>query len=150
VKIRTATPDDVHRLIQLEQSSSTAAHWTADQYHDLFQSGPAPHRLVLIAESTDAVLLGFLVAQHIASEWELENIVVAAAQRRKGIAKTLLDALIDHARASNSEAIFLEVRESNGDARALYQNAGFQEFGSRKGYYSDPLDDAILYRFKLA
>jgi ribosomal-protein-alanine N-acetyltransferase len=148
VKIRTATSDDVDRLIGLEQSSSTAAHWTADQYRELLQSDGAK-RLVLVAERAQTDLLGFLVAQHITSEWELENIVVAAAERRKGVGKALIHALIDRARAANSEAIFLEVRESNRAARALYENAGFQRSGVRKSYYSKPLEDSVLYRFSL-
>lgn len=148
MKIRIATPDDVHQLIQLEQSSSTAAHWTATQYRELFQSD-AGHRSVLVAESAQTALLGFLIAQHITPEWELENIVVAAAERRKGVGKALLNALINRARAAKGSAIFLEVRESNREARALYENAGFQEVGVRKAYYSNPLENAVLYRFSL-
>jgi ribosomal-protein-alanine N-acetyltransferase len=42
--------------------------------------------------------------------------------------------------------VFLEVRESNAAARALYANAGFEQTSRRKSYYANPLEDAILYR----
>jgi [ribosomal protein S18]-alanine N-acetyltransferase len=149
VKIRTATADDIPFLLQLELESTTAAHWTVEQYKNLFQDGAGSRRLVLLVER-EYVLLGFLVAQHIASEWELENIVVSSGERRKGIGGRLLRALMDAACQSASESIFLEVRESNHPARRFYQKTGFQQAGLRKGYYRDPPEDAILYRLDIA
>ena len=149
MKIRTATPDDIPFLIQLERNSTTAAHWTEEQYKDLLRDGAGARRLVLLAQGEDAVLLGFLVAQHIAIEWELENIVVSSTERRKGIGGRLLRALMDAAGQSASESVFLEVRESNHPARRFYQKTGFQHAGVRKGYYRDPPEDAILYRLQL-
>jgi ribosomal-protein-alanine N-acetyltransferase len=94
-------------------------------------------------------LLGFLVARHLAPEWELENLVVAPTIRRKGLGKRLLDGLLAHADGTNSDAVFLEVRESNASARALYESAGFAQTGRRKSYYAEPQEDAILYRRSL-
>jgi [ribosomal protein S18]-alanine N-acetyltransferase len=148
VKIRTATPADIPFLLQLERDSTTAAHWTLQQYTDLFRDGAGARRLVLLAERED-VPLGFLVAQHIASEWELENIVVSSTERRKGIGGHLLRALIDATSQSASEWIFLEVRESNHPARGFYERTGFQKAGIRKAYYRDPPEDAVLYRLDL-
>jgi len=116
VKIRTATPDDIPLLLQLERESTTAAHWTLQQYTDLFRDGAAASRLVLLVEKDD-VLLGFLVAHHIASEWELENIVVSSNERRKGVGGRLIQALMDAASESASKSIFLGVRESKLPAR---------------------------------
>jgi ribosomal-protein-alanine N-acetyltransferase len=90
------------------------------------------------------------VARHIASEWELENVVVSSTERRNGIGRRLLRALIDAASQSASESIFLEVRESNLPARRFYQKTGFQQAGVRKGYYRDPPEDAILYRLEVS
>jgi [ribosomal protein S18]-alanine N-acetyltransferase len=91
---------------------------------------------------------GFLVARHVASEWELENIVVAPLARRKGLGQQLLDALLVAARETNSSSVFLEVRESNAAARCLYEKAAFEQTGRRKSYYTDPVEDAVLYRFQ--
>jgi ribosomal-protein-alanine N-acetyltransferase len=46
--------------------------------------------------------------------------------------------------------VFLEVRESNAAARCFYEKAGFVQTGRRKSYYTDPAEDAVLYRYDLA
>jgi len=56
-----------------------------------------------------------------------------------------MDTLLGQARQANSDAIFLEVRESNTGARRLYEEFGFRETGRRKAYYTNPSEDAVLY-----
>lgn len=94
-------------------------------------------------------MLGFLIAHHLHPEWELENLVVAPDFRRKGLATKLLAALLTRARETNSESVFLEVRESNQAARALYGSLGFEDSGRRKLYYTNPHEDAVLYHLAL-
>ncbi len=149
--IRAANFADIPRILELERSSAQAAHWTEKQYHGFLGSKVSPARLVLVAEQeTESLLLvGFLVAQYVAAEWELENIVVAPTERQKGVGKRLLEALLASAREANSVAVFLEARESNGAARRLYEKAGFQQVGRRKNYYATPPEDAVLYRLTL-
>ena len=145
--VRNATVDDVAGMIRLERQCPETAHWTDQQYLDLFSaSGESPVRFTLVAvEDCACALVGFLVARHMPPEWELENIVVAPAVRRMGIGKQLMDALLFQAQQTNSDAIFLEVRESNTAARGLYEKLGFRENGRRKAYYSHPTEDAVLY-----
>lgn len=142
----------------LAKSSPTAAHWSEGQYRELLQPGSdTPKRLILIAQLTSPVppenkvssLDGFLVARHVAHEWELENIVVAEIARRRGIGKQLLQALLHTARKTESVSVFLEVRESNVAARSLYERSGFRQTGRRDDYYVNPSEDAILYRYDL-
>jgi ribosomal-protein-alanine N-acetyltransferase len=145
--------------MELERASPTAAHWTEGQYRQAIQPGSGdPERLVLVAEGSPPAagegegpdsrrgILGFLVARQIAPEWELENIVVAPAARRKGLGRQLLEALFATARQTESQSLFLEVRESNAAARRLYEKAGFEQSARRKAYYAGPAEDAILYR----
>jgi len=152
--IRAATAADIPAMIGLERQCVTAAHWTEEQYRQAFQSGSAT-RLVLVVESPAplasrpsvvGVVAGFLVARRLAAEWELENIVVAPTARRQGLGKRLLDALFSAARETSGGSVFLEVRESSAAARSLYERAGFEPTSRRKGYYADPVEDAVLYR----
>jgi [ribosomal protein S18]-alanine N-acetyltransferase len=151
VNIRHATSAHLPIIMRLERASDTAAHWSEQQYRQAIDAGEA-QRLVLVLEDAAAPgkILGFLVARQIAPEWELENIVVAAEVRRNGLGKRLLEGLLKHARDRNTTRVFLEVRESNRSARALYQQAGFKQTGRRKSYYINPLEDAFLYEFKLS
>jgi [ribosomal protein S18]-alanine N-acetyltransferase len=152
---------DIPHIMRLERQSATAAHWTDEQYRQLFQSESSP-RLLLVAQAAPprstglksgadagSGIEGFLIANHLGSEWELENIVVAPTARRKGLGKQLLNSLLAAARDKNSNSVFLEVRESNSGARTLYEKAGFKQTGRRKSYYTSPLEDAILYRWTL-
>ena len=147
MQIRPATLADIPSIMDLDRQSDTAAHWTEHQYQQAFQ-GTSGDRIVLVAEA-DSTPLGCLVAHHLAPEWELENIVVAPSARRKGLGKSLLDALLAAAKKTDSASVFLEVRESNTAARTLYERAGFEQFGRRKSYYTNPPEDAILYRLTL-
>ena len=142
-------------MIALDRACIAAAHWTREQYLHAFDCGSL-ERLVLVAEAPLPSASdegaggpqGFLVARHVSAEWELENIVIAPWARRKGLGQQLLDALLAAARETSS-SVFLEVRESNGAARSLYEKAGFQQTGLRKSYYKDPAENAILYRLRL-
>lgn len=122
-------------------------HWSEQTYQKMFQSD-ALERLLWVAKE-GAELHGFLVARFDAAECELENLVVAASHRRRGLATQLLQFLIAAACNRNIKQILLEVRESNAAARALYERLGFQEKGRRKAYYSQPPEDAILLALTL-
>lgn len=162
MRIRNATSEDIPAMMELERQCATAAHWTERQYQSVFQSreGDASQRLVLVMEEDSYVrsepqskekspLIAFLVANQLGAEWELENVIVQPGLHRKGLGTRLLDELLARARAANSESVFLEVRESNKAARALYLKRGFELAGRRKGYYRDLPEDAILYRHRL-
>lgn len=77
-------------------------------------------------------------------ECELQNIAVSPAFRRKGIATSLLCALIRQCEKTNCARIMLEVREGNAAARALYRAFDFFEVGVRKNYYTNPKENAVL------
>ncbi len=141
--IRSAALNDVPAILALEQQAPAAAHWTREQYNQLASSG-----VVLVAEEAGQ-LCGFVCAQAVAGEWEIENVVVAAGFLRRGIANELMRALIQRAKTEAASAILLEVRESNVAARRLYEKHGFREVGCRRAYYKDPAEDAILYTLRL-
>jgi ribosomal-protein-alanine acetyltransferase len=155
VKIRKATRDDIRPMMDIALESTFAAHWSSDQYEDLFFGAGTITRLALVAEAgleestpgqqEGSGILGFLIARQLAPEWELENMAVTSNARGKGIGKQILQALITEARKTDSESVILEVRESNTGARALYEDSGFSPDGRRKSYYSNPIEDAILY-----
>lgn len=145
--IRAARPQDIDLILALERQAGTAAHWSRAQYEVIFQPD-APPRLCLLGESEG--MQGFLVAQTAGPEWELENIVVAPAARRNGLAKQLIRELLRHARQQGALAVLLEVRPSNAAARALYEGCGFVRTGSRPRYYQDPQEDAVVLRHNLS
>jgi len=145
--IRPATPADIRALMALERVSLTAGHWSGLQYQAIFEP-TAPPRIALLEEE-ESTLLGFLIARPLGAEWELENLVVAAAARRRGLGTRLLNELFGVLLSQAGAALFLEVRESNRAARALYEKCRFIEVNRRKLYYREPLEDAVMYRLIL-
>jgi ribosomal-protein-alanine N-acetyltransferase len=150
MNIRAARSEDVAAMVALVQQAPSAAHWAESFYLGIFEGGAAD-RVCLAAEEVaekESLMHGFLVARIIGDECELESIVVAETSQRRGFGRKLIGALIvtESVRERNVTRIFLEVRESNAAARALYQNCGFAISGRRASYYSDPAEDAILYK----
>jgi ribosomal-protein-alanine N-acetyltransferase len=148
--------------MDLERHSPAAGHWSRNQYEALFVTAnrqQQSQRGAWVVEDDGAqptgastgtsVVVAFLIAHRVDAEWELENIVVAATARRKGIGTGLLAELVKHVRSAQGSEIFLEVRQSNHHARALYRKLGFEETGLRKGYYSNPPEDAVLCRLRI-
>jgi [ribosomal protein S18]-alanine N-acetyltransferase len=158
IKVRSAQVADIPRILEIERSAATAAHWSEAEYQKVLDRGRAgPERLALVAElvaedvaedgAQDAGrVVGFLVTRHVAPEWELENLVVALKHRRKGVGGRLLDTWLTSSMHTDSREVFLEVRASNLAARKLYERVGFIEAGSRPRYYRDPAEDAVVYR----
>jgi ribosomal-protein-alanine N-acetyltransferase len=140
--IRSADFNDLPAILAIEQQSPSAAHWTSEQYKNLLDNG-----VVLVAEEAGK-FGGFICAKAVAGEWEIENVVVAVELLRRGIANELLRKLTERARNESASEILLEVRESNGPARRLYEKCGFCEAGRRRAYYRDPVEDAILYALR--
>lgn len=143
MNIRLALPGDVPALVELERRAATAAHWTEQDYQRLFEPGGRRVALVLAEEGK---VSGFVVGRDLGEEWEIENVAVAGPARRRGLGTRLVGELLDHARARGARSVYLEVRESNRAARALYEKWAFAESGRRKAYYHQPDEDALVYR----
>ncbi len=80
---------------------------------------------------------------------EIDNLVVAARARQQGIGRALLAEALQQAWQRGARYAFLEVRENNLAALALYQSAGFTQAGRRRGYYHNPVEDALRLRLEL-
>ena len=142
IRVRPATHDDLPRIREIAQRSVTAAQWSPRHYEQVF----SPGRLALVIEK-DAQVMGFIVGRAVNEEWEIENIAVTGDARRRGLGSHLLGEFLHHIRGSGATWAFLEVRESNVAARALYEIWAFIEAGRRKGYYQDPPEDAMIFKF---
>lgn len=83
----------------------------------------------------DEALLSYCIAMAGVDEWHLLNLTVAPALQGRGLGRHMLAELADHVRADGAGRLWLEVRESNHRARALYARCGFAVVGVRRGYY---------------
>lgn len=107
--------------------------------------------LVLVAESTSRdksvpVVVGWCACRYIVPEAELLKIAVNTCARRQGIATELLKHLSRFLFQSSIETLFLEVRSQNQSALKFYLKNGFLHIGERAKYYSNPDDNASLFK----
>lgn len=87
------------------------------------------------------LLVAFLAIQNLVGEIEITNIAVLPDYQGKGLASRLMGNLSDA-----SESVFLEVRESNHKAQALYRKHGFECVGKRPNYYKEPAEAALIMK----
>jgi ribosomal-protein-alanine N-acetyltransferase len=93
---------------------------------------------------------GVLQWRNLGEEVEILDLAVDPACRRQGHAAFLLRNFLKEASRSAAKKVFLEVRESNAAAIALYQKFGFQTFGRRLDYYRNPRENALLLALAIA
>ena len=147
MNIRVARATEVSDLMELERQAESAAHWNMSAYIVAFDGSGSTERIVLVADG-GGILDGFIMARRVGLEWEIENLVVAPNRRRQGIGRCLVIDLVERAKAHGAESVLLEVRESNFEARRLYENAGFRQQGRRPAYYREPLEDGLIYAYE--
>ena len=121
-------------------TESFADPWTKDS---LIASIEADGSVCYIAEIS-AITVGFLIAQDISGEINLDSVAVSPEYRRRGIAKVMMSSLCNYSHNNGCVLITLEVRSANESAIRLYDQFGFKRVGLRKNYYKHPSDDAIL------
>ncbi|HEX8232870.1 MAG TPA: ribosomal protein S18-alanine N-acetyltransferase [Caulobacteraceae bacterium] len=141
----------MRRAIRADAEALARAHaaafdggWSADDIAALLQAAGA---LALLTED-DGEASGFILGRSVADEAEILTIAVAPAARRQGLGRALVEGLARQARLAGAAALFLEVAEDNGAARALYQGCGFVLAGRRRAYYGRPggRADALVLR----
>lgn len=115
--------------------------WSTQDFRDCVTSGA----LFLVADKGDAVV-GYLIALSAVDEGDILNVAVVPAERRSGLGRKLVQHGLEELVARGVEHVYLEVRESNAAARALYAAHGFREVGRRREYYRRPVEDAIVLR----
>ena len=94
----------------------------------------------------DAVVVGYVGSQTVMGETDMMNVAVHPNFRRHGIARSLIERLIQLLTERESHCLTLEVRASNEAAIALYFDMGFSEVGRRRNYYRNPKEDALILR----
>ena len=92
------------------------------------------------------VVIGYVGSQSVLGETDMMNIAVHPAYRKQGVAKSLIQNLIDTISQQGSHSLMLEVRQSNEPAKNLYLSLGFETVGIRKNYYRNPRENALILR----
>ena len=144
VALRDLDRLDLSRVIEIERASFSTP-WQHGTFMGLLRRGDAD----LIAATVDGVLAGYAITWSILDQAELGNVAVAPEARQRGLGRLLVLQALERVRGRGVKECFLEVRESNGVARRLYEEVGFVSIGRRRKYYSSPVEDALVMRIAL-
>lgn len=142
--LEAALPGDAGELAHLE-SRITTHPWSRAQF-ETETAVPGPPRTLVLREAgpKGPEIVAFLVLQVVADEGTILNVGVQPEARRRGHARCLVRLALRLAASRGARTVYLEVREGNSAARRLYEALGFVERGRRRGYYSCPVEDALL------
>jgi [ribosomal protein S18]-alanine N-acetyltransferase len=155
LRIRRCETGDLERVAAIELDSFSDP-WSVEAFSVTLE---LRHLRFLVAEELsegrdpgddEPALVGYVVALVMADEAEIADVAVARAVRRRGVGRALLERMIADVMDEGVRSLYLEVRESNAAARALYDALGFVPVGRRRGYYQHPSEDALLLRRDLA
>ena len=99
-----------------------------------------------VATLEDDTVIGYVMAVYIVDFVQVDFIAVRSNYRSKGIAKMLMNRIVDCSIKERAQSIELEVSTKNEDAINLYSRFNFLKSGLRKSYYKDGSDALLLTR----
>jgi ribosomal-protein-alanine N-acetyltransferase len=136
-----ATTQQIDEVLSIEEASFTNP-WTREMYlADLANRGVS---FCFLAQDDEGRAVGFCSVWRVADEVHINNLAVKPEFRRMGVATALLNYALREAARRGARRATLEVRRSNDAARRLYERFGFAVAGIRRGYYTNPVEDALV------
>jgi [ribosomal protein S18]-alanine N-acetyltransferase len=139
--IHALTHDDIDDVLAIEEGAFTNP-WTRAMYLAELENTGVSYCFLARNERHEAV--GFCSFWRVLDELHINNLAVMPNLRRTGIGSTLLAFVLNKGVELGARRATLEVRRSNEAARLLYERFGFTVAGVRIGYYSKPVEDALV------
>lgn len=137
--IRKMQPEDLAEVCEIENDNFSLP-WSEKSFLESMERNDTVFLTALLGEE----VAGYIGCYCIAGTGEITNVAVKATCRRKGIGGMLLEKLYEEGALLDTQEFFLEVRESNEAAIALYSHQGFVKEGIRKNFYEKPVENAVI------
>ena len=148
-EIRPMVLKDLESVLSIEKVSFPTP-WTRNMFQQELNLSFSRH---LIAIKTDAEekkeIIGYIVFWIIQDETQLQRIAIKNDLRKQGIGGLLIKEMIRMCTLEGVVKGSLEVRSSNHAALSFYKKFGFVIKGTRKGYYTDTREDALIMCFDI-
>ena len=149
ITILPMSRNDIDEILEIENVSFPGP-WSMSIFEKELKN-PFSFPFVARFDKTETkTIAGYIIVWLVAEEAHILNLAVHPDFRRKGIARLLLEFMLDFLAGRSARVVYLEVRRSNISAQRLYMGFGFSEIGVRKEYYSDNKEDAIVMGLEMA
>ena len=139
ILVREMRPEDLLQVCAVEKDNFSLP-WSEKSFRESMEREDTVFLTALIGEE----VVGYLGCYCICGTGEITNVAVKKEHRRKGIGGRLLERLYLEGAKHETAEFFLEVRESNEAAIALYARQGFVKEGIRKNFYEKPVEHAVI------
>jgi [ribosomal protein S18]-alanine N-acetyltransferase len=139
VEIRVLELSDLNAIEVIEQKAYPTP-WS----RSMFASELAKPTSICLGAFEGQDLVGYVINSRYVDAWHVMNVAVDPEHQRRGVATALLERLFEVTRDDERRGYTLEVRVSNEDAIGLYEKLGFESRGTRRGYYTDNREDALI------
>ena len=137
--IESMTVDDIAQVAEIERQIFSIP-WSEKAFRDSMESD---NTIYIVAKENDNVA-GYAGMYLSFEEGNITNVAVNPLSRRKGIGEKIVRDILNRAYEKGVRDVFLEVRETNSFAIALYEKIGFKEEGIRKNFYDKPRENALI------
>jgi ribosomal-protein-alanine N-acetyltransferase len=136
-----ASDADLDAVLAIEEASFTNP-WTRDMYlAELENRGVS---FCYVVRNPAREIIGFCSFWRVLDEMHINNVAVMPGRRGAGAGTALLVEVLRQGARLGARRATLEVRRSNQEARRLYERLGFTPAGVRHGYYTNPVEDALV------
>ncbi|MEK7735674.1 MAG: ribosomal protein S18-alanine N-acetyltransferase [Nitrospirota bacterium] len=142
--IRAMRESDLPSVVAIERLSFSTPWSEILFFNEIYKQRSIP-KVAVIGDR----IAGYICANHVADEGHILNLAVHPDFRGRGIANTLVENILEELKENACRFLYLEVRASNNAARKLYEGFGFSVVGTRKGYYTEPKEDAVIMMLRL-
>ena len=135
------TTEDIEDVVKIEAASYGEHHWAKSSFYDEMNNNLAKY---YCAKTFEGNTIAYAGTWNIIDETHITTIAVDPENRRKHIGEALIVKILEDCYEAKIKYLTLEVRESNIPAIELYKKYGFSSLGTRKGYYQDNNESALI------
>lgn len=135
---------DIEPVVELERELFAHDPWSPEQFWG--ELAHVPDTRWFAVHEDELGVDGYVGLYAVPPQADVQTIAVARRSQGHGLGRALLDALVAEAGSRGCTQLFLEVRDDNAPAIALYESAGFERQGRRRDYYGHGLDALVLRR----
>lgn len=141
IKILPMQKSQVENVIKIEEQAYGEHHWSKESFLGELSNELAHYYCAFDADDN---LVGYAGCWQVLDEAHITTIAVEPNLKRKKIGEALLNKILQECYKNEVKYITLEVRVSNTAAISLYEKYGFKSLGTRKAYYQNNNEDALI------